>query len=764
MSTAPLDSRTSLTDLRERLVSRLSAVRRAMRAHFVAEAGAWVVSTLVALLALSLLLDWWLELSRVGRAGYAVVGFGLLGWIAWRYMVQPLSLSLAPLDVAAAVDRSRSASAREAVAPRVASVLQLPDHMNQPRGSSTDMIENAVRHNFASLEGVDFRSALNGKHLATSLGITLATLVLPMLFSLAAPGPARLWAARWLQGSDQPWPRNTRIEVIGVEDGRYVVPRGEPSSLQVLVHDKESPTEIVHMRMRSSSGRDETITLTRFEEGDFRYDLPPLQQTVSVDIWGGDGRAEPFQIVPIDRPRITDLKLTATHPRLSEPQVFGFTGEEGSVRLLPQTAAVLELTSNVPVSMIEIENDGPGPHEFRQTGETTFVTEWTHDGPVKMRISMTSQEAGLVSHPRPLTIGEQPDRQPRLSLRHSGVRQRITPVATIPMEVIARDDFGVKRVALLVEMPSKGTSDLEEEVFDEQSVDDEPADDEAETDSIDSDNESHAADESSQENVSDEEPSGANISGDMGAIPDNAIVLFGPQEPATETAVEQSHSIEVGDLKVGAGGVVSVQALAEDDCFTGSQLTQSRKTVFRVVSPEELFKEIRLRQQQLRARLRKQYDGAIVLRDSIRTATLPDDASTLLRTHQLIRREVGQVSRALDATVLEMRLNKLGGPESWDLIETNVLEPLTRLHDSEMELQRQSLVSLTGSEPESIEQIANQQQSLVDSLKRILDNMAQWDSFIDVVNQLNAVIKLETNVRQETEALRQEQVEDIFDE
>ncbi|MEZ6145630.1 MAG: hypothetical protein R3B91_09500 [Planctomycetaceae bacterium] len=81
-----------------------------------------------------------------------------------------------------------------------------------------------------------------------------------------------------------------------------------------------------------------------------------------------------------------------------------------------------------------------------------------------------------------------------------------------------------------------------------------------------------------------------------------------------------------------------------------------------------------------------------------------------------------------------------------------------------MELQRQSLVSLTGSEPESIEQIANQQQSLVDSLKRILDNMAQWDSFIDVVNQLNAVIKLETNVRQETEALRQEQVEDIFDE
>ncbi len=749
MSTTPLDPRTSLSDLREQLVSRLNAVRRSMRTHFVAEAGAWVLSTLLGLLALSLLLDWWLELSRVGRAGYAIAGIGLLGWVAWRYVVQPMMLSLAPLDVAAAVDRAHAASAREAVAPRVASVLQLPEHMNQPRGSSTDMIERAVRHNFASLEEVNFRSALNGRHLASSLGVTVATLLLPMLFSLLAPGPARLWAERWLTGSDRPWPRDTHIEVVGVEDGRFVVPRGEPSSLQVLVHDKEASTEVVHMRMRSTSGRDETVTLTRFEEGDFRYDLPPLQQTMHIDIWGGDGEAEPFDIVPVDRPRITDLQLTATHPRLSEPQLFGFTGEEGSVRLLPQTEAVLELTSNVSVATIEIENDGPGPREFRQTSENTFITEWTHDGPVKLRIIMTSVEAGLVSHPRPLSIGEQPDRQPRLSLRHSGVRQRITPEATIPMDVVARDDFGIKSVALNIETPSLGTKPAEEAVFDE-----EPEDQGASVE-----------EESAPETGEVSEQEGEVESTDAAAsIPDDAVSLFGPQQPAIETTVEESHSVEVTDLKVSPGGVVSVQALAEDDCFTGVQLTQSRKTVFRIVSPEELFKEIRLRQQQLRSRLRKQYESAISLRDTIRTAAIPDDASTLLRTHQLIRREVGQVSRALDASVLEMRLNKLGGPESWELIDTNVLKPLARLHDSEMELQRQSLVSLTGSEPEPIDQIVEQQQSLVDSLKRILDNMAQWDSFIDVVNQLNAVIKLETNVRKQTEEMRQEQVEDIFDE
>ena len=728
MSSATLDSTTSLSALQSRLHSRLVRVRRAMRGRFLAEAMARVLAALLVVLVLSLWLDWWLELSRVGRLGFATAGLGLVGWVAWRHLVQPVTMALEPLDVAAAIDRRR-VNGEVRVAPQVASVLQLPEHLDETRGSSPEMIEAAVRENYESLERIDFKEALSGRHLLASIAIAVVSVMIPAGFVWAQPHVAGLWAERWLEGSDRPWPRNTFLEVVGVEDGRFIVPRGEPATLQVLVTDEQYETEVVHMRMRSESGRDETVTLTRFELGDFRYDLPPLQQEVRVQIWGGDGDVDPFLIVPIDRPRIVDLMLTARHPRNAEPTVHHFRGDEGTVRLLPETAAELLLTANVAVAEIDVETTSGEPLEFERIAEDVFVTRWTHQGPIQTRIILTSREAGLVSHPRPVTIGERPDRSPRLSLRHSGVRQRITPTATVPLEITARDDFGVESVSLNVETPQLGIAgDGSTSIPDAQSIRDASARDD-----------------------------------DSGAVTIGERIVYGPRQPAEETTVEEHHSIEVSGLRLSPNGVLTVQALATDDCFTGKQQTESRKTVFRVVKPEELFKEILLRQQQLRSRLRKQYEAAIELRDEIRVAAIPDEASRLLRTHQLIRREVGQVSSALDASALEMRLNKLGGPETWELIESSVLRPLSQLHDSEMELQRQALASLVTDEPQPIDRIIDQQQSLVDALKRILDNMAQWDSFIDVVNQLNTVIKLETRVRQQTEALRAKQVESIFD-
>lgn len=753
---------TDFADLRDALVARLEALRRAIRTHVAAEGAARLAATLVALAALTLLLDWQLELSLPARICTALVATAVMAYVAYRWMFRPLSIPLAPIEVAAALDDAGSSGAPLRIAPRVASVLQLPTYLSQPADASPALIERAVRRSYEALQPVDFRSGLNRRHLAWCLvGLAMA-LAVPAAFGMAYPGVARLWAERWFAGSDRPWPRDTQLEVVGVENGKLIVPRGEPVSLQVRVTDAAAPTETVWLRLRTESGSDDTLTLTRFAPGDFRYELPPVQVPLDALVWGGDGRTAPFQIVPVDRPKIAALEIRSQSARDPQPVVHTFTGSEGSVRLLPRTTAALTVETNVPVARIEVDTAGGAPLDFQPIDATHFRAEWTHNEPVQARLTLHGRDITFASHPRGVSIGLLPDRPPRISIRHSGVRLRVTPSATIPLALTARDDFGIKKIDLAVRIAEGIDSKEQGDNAPKPGSEPETKKDDAATEPASApatptptDASTAAATTESGEKKSDQPPPEV-------LTPESRTVYEQP-ETGVAASVDHNFELELAPRNLSPGRTVVISASATDDCFTGEQTATSRQLVIRVVRPEELFREILARQQQLRARLRKATDQAETLRDRLPTATIPDEAPELLRTHQLIRREVGNVHRELRETVVEMRLNKLGGEEIWRLIEETILSPMQRLYDQELEQQRQALESQTGPQPDPFDPIIERQETIVKALTSILDNMAQWDSFIDVVNQLNSVIQLEKSVREKTDELRRTQTESIFD-
>lgn len=822
---SPLIPDVDLATLSERISARLAAVRGAMRRHFLVEGLAVLSVAIIAAAALSLLLDWRLELSRPSRF-FCIGSFALLAcWLAYRHLIRPLTMPLSPLDVAAAIDRSTNGPTKVRLATRVASVLELPAQLEAGEDVSQVLISRAVAASYRDLESVNFQSHLSKKHWWTSLAAIAACVLIPAAFAAGAPNIARLWRDRWLLGSDRPWPHSTVLTVLNVNDGRLVVPRGEPASVQVEVTDRsEKPTEVVWMRLTSPDGSDQTVTLNRFAPGDFRYDLPPQQQPLDVEVWGGDGRAEPFRIEPLDRPKITNLKLTAKHPREKQPETFVFTGEEGNVRLLPRTEAVLEFETNVPIADVRVDAEGASPRKFDRVTDKTFRTEWTHAGQVKMRVSLVAANSALESYPRPITIGDKPDRPPTLSVKHSGVRLRVTPRATIPLMLTARDDFGIRSVELLAAVEEAGKSsvlpdDSEEAPKPEPDQDAKPADPPAEQPAAEGDQQAKpaavdgevtqngtgsslqftaafaeepvaadgkadtppAADPTTEppatepadpappsnpESVFEEQPAAESAEKDVVAkvLPKELRTpLYGPTDPALELVIEPKHDVELSNMTVLPGQTLAVTVAAEDDCYIGRQIAQSRKLVFKVVKEEELFKEILLRQQQLRARLRRAYEQMVDLHAKLKAADVAEDGPNLLRAYLLTRREIGAVARELEASVLEMRLNKLGGPESWDLIQVTVLTPLNRLQEQELERQKQALETFTGRDPEPIEGVIERQQAIVDGLKKVLDNMSQWDSFIDIVNQVNSIIKIQEAVRKRTEELKEKQVESIFD-
>jgi hypothetical protein len=746
-----------LGDLRRRLADRLIAVRRSMRRHFLVEGLAWVTGAVVVAAALTLLIDWQLELSKPARMVTLLGCIAGCVWMVFRRLWQPLTLPMTPLDVAAAIDRTVSGPAKGTLASRVASVLELPEAKEDAASMSPELVVHAVRKNYSELENVSFARHLNARHLWLSLAALAGALLIPVGFAAAAPGVAKLWRDRWLLGSDRPWPHSTTIEVLGVRDGRLVVPRGEAAGLQVKVTDTAEETQAVWLRMRSADGDDRTMSLNRFAAGDFRLDLPPLQQPAEVTMWGGDGWAEPFKIEPLDRPKFTSLKLTATHPRERELLKFDFTSDEGNVRLLPKTAATLEFETNVPIAEVRLKGDGTGPTKFTPTDDRHFSASWEHAGEVRLEAVLVAKDSGLESFPRPISIGEKVDRPPTVTLRHSGVRLRVTAQATIPVTSTIRDDYGLRTAVLATAVDAvaatEGDGAEKPGAKEEPKAEEKPKAEEAKT-GTDSAAESTGA---TPKDAKAAEPAAPPKPTQM------SNPLFGPADPAVELSLEQQQQVELSQLAIAAGQSVSVSVTAEDDCYTGRQSATSRKITFKVVKDEDLFREILLRQQQLRARLQKAYEQMLDLKEKLKLADVAADGANLLRSYLLTRREVAAVSREIDASLTEMRLNKLGGEESWRLIETSVTKPLARLQEQELERQKQGLETLVTAEPETLESLIERQQVINDALKTILTNMSQWDSFIDIINQVNSIIKIQEAARRMTEDLKSKQVESIFD-
>ena len=56
------------------------------------------------------------------------------------------------------------------------------------------------------------------------------------------------------------------------------------------------------------------------------------------------------------------------------------------------------------------------------------------------------------------------------------------------------------------------------------------------------------------------------------------------------------------------------------------------------------------------------------------------------------------------------------------------------------------------------------QKQIVATMEKILEQMSQWESFVDVVNQLREVMKLQGKVLESTEDVRKKRTKGLFDE
>ncbi|HEX3724719.1 MAG TPA: hypothetical protein VHV08_00685, partial [Pirellulales bacterium] len=243
------------------------------------------------------------------------------------------------------------------------------------------------------------------------------------------------------------------------------------------------------------------------------------------------------------------------------------------------------------------------------------------------------------------------------------------------------------------------------------------------------------------------------------------------QAPASDAApttdVELDHELPLLKRGLVPGNVIRLRAAATDSCLLGPQAGHSRWLSFHIVSSEELFYEILMRQREQRAKFSAATDSARTQSTALSTLAEPQEAVAIARAQQVIARQVWQVANQLQASYEEMTLNDLGNPQAREMLQIGIITPMRALHDDLLARLRAAIDPLGRQEkvsPEGRSAAEALSQEAVKAMEAILAQMAQWESFIDVVNQLKQIIERQGEVLKSTEEIKKTRTNSLFDE
>jgi hypothetical protein len=729
----------SLRQEQARLREELARLRRRLRRQLGLEFAVDVVASSTTVAVVLVFLDWWYRLALPARGLMLTLSVTAAGVVVGARAIRRWrAAGLDDLSLAITVDQFRPGTGQ-----RIADVLQLPDQLNEPSSSvSPSMVRLSVRQASEALAASDWRSLWNRKRTFAYAAVLLAALLVPVAFAWLAPQAAWLSVARWLLESNQRWPQRTYLTVVGLDArGRIIAPRDERVFVEVrsdlpdiksehgrwVVHGRGEPLAFarkptsttpasVTLHERTGEGQSRETLMVELGKGRFRHEFPPTSTSSTFELIGGDDWLGPLKLVRVDRPSLDGIKLAVREPGASPGSVRTVVDPRQHLVFLPDSEIELTLKGSEAISDLRLNVQPGKPPDLKRLDARTFVAHWTLREATTLEILLTSATTGLTSKPAFLSIGLLKDREPRVTLRVVGVGVHVTPVATIPLTIGATDDFGMSALRLQIDRST----------------------------------------------LSGEEKSASKTERQTVSIP----LASEPGRPVLDHQVRHDLILQTDPPKVGT--LLRLVAEADDQCARGVQTGRSSAVQMQVVSPDELFYEILIRQRSERAKFITVLETVERQTPILATTPAVTDYLKVMRVMHAGGGQMDQIAARIADTLQEMTLNQIGSPKSHRLLREGVVEPIRALQAGAgpMNELRAALQSLAGAGPRTGADQATAQRlhgEIVVKMKNILDQMSQWESFVDVVNQVAEVIKMQQKVLQATEKARESRTTEIFD-
>lgn len=717
-----------------------------------------------------------LEMPRSARLLLLCGLGGVLVYLAIRLLGSRLSAKLPDESLALLLERQHPE-----LGERLMTSVQLARPESNLDTHARPLYENVRREAAQMSDALDIRRVFQWKPLIYKAVAAAVMLLAMIVFAVAVPSIASQAVARLLTLSDDPWPRQAKLEMVGVEvpivsfaDPSDAAPpelkllrfeghtlqlaRGGSATLRVraVAEDRVVP-ELCTVHYETASGQRGQANMRRvggqrngYQE--FSLDGPPLDglaEDVRFTVRGLDDRLSDFDVLAIDPPAVSQLELQARYPEyLRDPQNTSDAADlvvnyAPGLRIREGSNLKLVARSSKPLSRADVMvrgADGDAEVQAAKVSDDGMSFSMTlpnfSDDQTLLLLPVDRLDISAGS-PFRYFLGVVKDQPPEVSLNLVGIGSAITPVAKIPFKGTAKDDYELSRTEIAL---------------------------------------ASAAQQNGQPVLRNVEP--------------NRDGSFSGQVDLRALAADDVMK------SMAAGERLNLFAEATDRySLADRHVTQSDLYGLDVVTPEELLGRLERRELGLRGRLEQSIDEIRQLRDVLErianddwkavdsaTATNQDGDEESLRAEQLRVLRVQQsslqanktgeeltgIAAALGDIILEMENNRVDSVDRRQRITNQVQQPLEAAVAEELQGLRDLIVQLEevardpNSGPPVAAQAVDAAEEVLLRLTAILDSMLDLESYNEILDIVRDLIDRQNRLIDDTKDEQKRRVLDLF--
>ncbi len=710
------------TLVQERLLSRLNALRKSVRAQQALRGAAWLVAAILLAATLQLVLDRTLKLGADKRIvlNLAITGFWLV--VAYRVLVRPLLRPLSHRALAARIDALRP-DGHESLQTAI-EFAGAPGEPHEKRFDETspELLRVAAEDAVARYQAADFREVIDHKR-AQRRWWSLAGMAACVAFAFLAQRELMVtWFTRNCLLCDRSWPQATYIVAEGFDSGRRrFLPRGEDFELSAVVEKKMPRTSFVVWR--DESGATGRVPMTRVGDNRLTASLGALTGNLTLRIEGGDEVTEDYSIIAVDRPRIVATQIRVQPPAYVRSEPIELTGT--TLEVLRGSTLSFTLNVNHPLTGARLigADGGEWPCITRAGAgaETPPSAElfWAEPRSGAFHFALVDQYGLENRSPVRYAVKVAADQPPTVQLTLAGVGELVTPQAVLRTTVLASDTYGV---------------------------------------------------------------GAANVFSQRNEEPEMEWKLAAG--PAGRRRIEETLAIAVAKTGARAGDKLRIVGRAEDLDPAGPNRGESEARVLSVVTREDFELALMLRERQLRAEFERLISAERALIDNygrltppVATATAPDAAAPpqspriaqqytgLIQRQSATAVGCGALARNFSQILEELRTNQIAKRQDERRVNDLIVAPLMELETRLMPQLSEAWSGLRKVDDPALRDQADRTAARVLGLMQaVLKAMSEWEGYRETVGQLQEIIDQQQSLHEATIQALERQINELLDE